>query len=83
MATKNQLRRSAPEPACAARLLGRFAQRIIDLVRVTKGTTLLSLTWRIALLERFWQARHPPRYAAYLNRRHPDSRLTHGTVGWS
>jgi len=21
---------------------------------------------RIALLERFWQARHPPRYAAYL-----------------
>src|SRR3954451_15323350 len=25
-----------------------------------------SLPWRIALLERFWQARHPPRYAAYL-----------------
>src|SRR5665647_2859105 len=25
-----------------------------------------SHSWRIALLERFWQARHPPRYAAYL-----------------
>src|ERR1019366_3356464 len=25
-----------------------------------------SCPWRIALLERFWQARHPPRYAAYL-----------------
>src|ERR1700682_6437183 len=25
-----------------------------------------SRSWRIALLERFWQARHPPRYAAYL-----------------
>src|SRR5665213_4201585 len=25
-----------------------------------------SRSWRIALLVRFWQARHPPRYAAYL-----------------
>ncbi|MDI2078385.1 hypothetical protein QJT78_52155, partial [Bradyrhizobium sp. Mp27] len=25
-----------------------------------------SRSWRIALLERFWQARHPPRYAAFL-----------------
>src|SRR5665213_342739 len=25
-----------------------------------------SHSWRIALLERFWQAQHPPRYAAYL-----------------
>src|SRR5215468_220400 len=23
-------------------------------------------SWRVALLERFWQAAHPPRYAAYL-----------------
>ena len=30
------------------------------------GQCCYSRSWRIALLERFWQARHPPRYAAYL-----------------
>src|SRR5204863_9932871 len=30
------------------------------------GQRCYSHSWRIALLERFWQARHPPRYAAYL-----------------
>src|SRR5665213_14528 len=30
------------------------------------GQHCYSHPWRIALLERFWQARHPPRYAAYL-----------------
>ena len=30
------------------------------------GQGCYSHSWRIALLERFWQARHPPRYAAYL-----------------
>ena len=30
------------------------------------GQRCYSRSWRIALLERFWQARHPPRYAAYL-----------------
>src|ERR1035441_11045571 len=41
-------------------------QGIIDLIRLTKPDNAAILPWRIALLERFWQARHPPRYAAYL-----------------
>src|SRR5674476_199564 len=35
-----------------------------------------SHSWRIALLERFWQARHPPRYAAYLTPSSPRFRLS-------
>src|ERR1700737_4993356 len=35
-----------------------------------------SRSWRIALLERFWQARHPPRYAAYLTPSSPSFRLS-------
>src|SRR4051795_5642206 len=31
-------------------------------------------SWRIALLERFWQARHPPRYAAFKPPSSPSSR---------
>src|SRR4051794_38441945 len=31
-------------------------------------------SWRIALLERFWQARHPPRYAAFKPQSSPSSR---------
>src|SRR3954452_12798475 len=31
-------------------------------------------SWRIALLERFWQARHPPRYAAFTPPSSPSSR---------
>src|SRR3954467_11096583 len=44
-------------------------------------------SWRIALLERFWQARHPPRYAAFKPRSSPSSRhssllarLHHGSM---
>src|SRR5215204_7698687 len=36
-------------------------------------------SWRIALLERFWQARHPPRYAAFTGRRHPVPVIAHWT----
>src|SRR5665213_2055171 len=35
-----------------------------------------SHSWRIALLERFWQARHPPRYAAYLTPSSPSFPLS-------
>src|ERR1035437_1384402 len=35
-----------------------------------------SHSWRIALLERFWQARHPPRYAAYLTPSSPRFQLS-------
>src|SRR5665647_357400 len=47
-----------------------------------------SHSWRIALLERFWQARHPPRYAAYLTPSSPRFRLsssqaTEGRMGLS
>jgi hypothetical protein len=38
-------------------------QWIVDFVGLTR---CYARSWRIALLERFWQARHPPRYAAYL-----------------
>ncbi len=31
-------------------------------------------SWRIALLERFWQAPHPPRYAAFTPSSSPSSR---------
>src|SRR5665213_3993589 len=37
-----------------------------------------SHSWRIALLERFWQARHPPRYAAYLTPSSP--RFPHSSI---
>src|SRR5207244_4693187 len=45
-----------------------------------------SRSWRIALLERFWQARHPPRYAAYLTPSSPsfphNSRITPSVEKW-
>ncbi|MDI2078362.1 hypothetical protein, partial [Bradyrhizobium sp. Mp27] len=38
-------------------------------------------SWRIALLERFWQARHPPRYAAFLTPSSPRFRHSSRATG--
>src|SRR5271157_4315888 len=63
----SQPRSRQPAQAAAARQSARYSSvdrqsRQADAVR----QRCYSRSWRIALLERFWQARHPPRYAAYL-----------------
>ena len=63
---RNQLRRSAPEPARAGRLhvQVRSEDRRWPQADGKEEQCYLS-TWRIAPFGRFWQARHPPRYAAF------------------
>ena len=50
-------------------------QGIVDLVRLTKADNIgRRRSWRIAPFERFWQARHPPRYAAFITPSSPSFR---------
>ena len=50
-------------------------QGIVDRIGLTQAQNIGSTcSWRIALLERFWQARHPPRYAALLTPSSPSFR---------
>src|ERR1700682_3078996 len=56
-----------------------IGQGIIDLVGVTKTNNIAILIHGVLLsLRGFWQARHPPRYAAYLTPSSPRFRLSSG-----
>jgi hypothetical protein len=65
-------------------------QRIFDLVRLTQSDNLAILSHGVSLLVRFWQARHPPRYAAFLKPSSPrfphnsrvDDDLLNRKAGW-
>ncbi|WP_284282591.1 hypothetical protein, partial [Bradyrhizobium liaoningense] len=41
-------------------------QWIVDLIGLTQWDNVAMLVHGVSLSLRFWQARHPPRYAAYL-----------------
>ena len=50
----------SPERSSSGAFARKFGQWIIDRVGLTKSDNTAISPWRIALLERFWQARHPP-----------------------
>src|SRR5207342_338144 len=75
---KHRPRRSAPGPRCDGHLpeqvhSGDRRWRQAD----GTGERCYLSTWRIAPFGRFWQARHPPRYAASLKPSSP--RFTHSS----
>lgn len=71
-------RQPGEQAACTgAQHLG---QGILDVLGLTKPDDVDGcLRSHIALDERFWQARQPPRYAVLIPRRHPIPRIAHQT----
>jgi hypothetical protein len=52
-----------------------IGQGIVDLVRLTQAQNIGSVVHGVSLFfKRFWQARHPPRYAAFLKPASPTFR---------
>src|SRR4029077_15769008 len=76
---RHRLRKSVPAPLFFGRLHVRLQSGDRRSLRADgTGCRCPFSTWRIAPFGRFWQARHPPRYAAFNQTSSP--RFTHSSL---